>query len=69
MTFYVAKGAPDACGRGCDSWIAVEGQVDSAAAPRFRNFFQKVRGRNLPIYFSSPGGQSGPGAGDGRHAA
>jgi len=56
MTFYVAKGVPDACGRGCDSWIAVEGQVDSAAAPRFRNFFQKVRGRNLPIYFSSPGG-------------
>ena len=56
MTFYVAKGAPDACGRGCDSWIAVEGQVDSGAAPRFRKFFQKVRGRNLPIYFSSPGG-------------
>jgi hypothetical protein len=56
MTFYVVKGAPDACGRGCDSWIAVEGQVDSGAAPRFRNFFQKVRGRNLPIYFSSPGG-------------
>ena len=56
MTFYVAKGAPDACGRGCDSWIAVEGQVDSGAAPRFRKFFQKVRGGNLPIYFSSPGG-------------
>src|SRR5229473_7304173 len=56
MTFYVAKGAADACGRGCDSWIAVEGQVDSGAAPRFRKFFQKVRGRNLPIYFSSPGG-------------
>lgn len=56
MTFYVAEGAPDACGRGCDSWIAVEGQVDSGAAARFRKFFQKVRGRNLPIYFSSPGG-------------
>jgi hypothetical protein len=56
MTFYVARGAPDTCGRGCDSWIAVEGQVDSGAAPRFRKFFQKVRGRNLPIYFSSPGG-------------
>ena len=27
MMFYVVKGAPDACGRGCDSWIAVEGQV------------------------------------------
>ena len=34
MVFYVAKGAPDACGRGCDRWIAVEGQIDSGAAPR-----------------------------------
>ena len=56
MVFYVVKGAPDACGRGCDSWIAVEGQIDSAAAPRFRKFLAKVRDRNLPIYFSSPGG-------------
>jgi hypothetical protein len=56
MTFYVAKGAADSCGRGCDSWIAVEGQVDSGAAARFRKFFQKVRDRKLPIYFSSPGG-------------
>src|SRR5438270_1496 len=56
MTFYVAKGAPDECGPGCDSWIAVEGQVDSGAAPRFRKFLQKVRARGLPVYFSSPGG-------------
>ncbi|MGQ0686172.1 MAG: hypothetical protein ACT4OC_27760, partial [Bradyrhizobium sp.] len=38
MAFYVVKGAPDACGRGCDSWIAMEGQVDGAAASRFRKF-------------------------------
>lgn len=56
MVFYVAQGAPDACGRGCDRWIAVEGQIDSAAAPRFRKFLQRVRDRNLPMYFSSPGG-------------
>jgi hypothetical protein len=56
MVFYVVKGAPDVCGRGCDSWIAAEGQIDSAAAPRFRKFLAKVRDRNLPIYFSSPGG-------------
>lgn len=54
--FYVVKGAPDACGRGCDSWIAAEGQIDAAAAPRFRKFLAKVRDRNLPIYFYSPGG-------------
>src|ERR1700682_1715127 len=56
MVVYVVKGAPDACGRGCDSWIAAEGQIDAAAAPRFRNFLTRVRARTLPIYFSSPGG-------------
>jgi len=56
MVFYVVKGAPDACGRGCDSWIAAEGQIDAVAAPRFRKFLTRVRDRNLPIYFSSPGG-------------
>jgi hypothetical protein len=56
MVFYVVKGAPDACGRGCDSWIAAEGQIDAAAAPRFRKFLTRLRDRNLPIYFSSPGG-------------
>ena len=56
MVFYVVKGAPDACGRGCGSWIAAEGQIDSGAAPRFRKFLRQVKDRNLPIYFSSPGG-------------
>ena len=56
MTFYVAKGAPDACGRGCDRWIAIDGQVDGNAAARFRKFLSRVNDRNLPIYFSSPGG-------------
>ncbi|HXI06947.1 MAG: hypothetical protein ACRC1G_01790 [Bradyrhizobium sp.] len=56
MVFYVVKGGPDACGRGCDSWIAVEGQIDNAAAPRFRKFLQQLGGRDLPIYLASPGG-------------
>ncbi|MGQ0686018.1 hypothetical protein, partial [Bradyrhizobium sp.] len=56
MAFYVVKGAPDACGRGCDSWIAMEGQVDGAAASRFRKFLQAIGNRDLPIYLSSPGG-------------
>jgi len=56
MAFYVAKGAPDSCGRGCDSWIAVEGQIDSGAAARFWKFLQRNRARNLPLYFYSPGG-------------
>ena len=56
MQFYVVKGAPDACGRGCDSWVAIEGKIDSTAATRFRKFLALVRGRNLPFYFYSPGG-------------
>ena len=56
MVFYVVKGASDACGRGCDSWIAAEGEIDSAAAPRFRKFLRQLKDRNLPIYFTSPGG-------------
>jgi hypothetical protein len=56
MAFYVVKGAADACGRGCDRWIAVEGQVDSNAAARFRKFLSQQKDRTLPIYFYSPGG-------------
>ncbi len=56
MVFYAVKGAPDACGRGCDSWIAVEGQVDGAAALRFKKFLQQFGNRDLPIYLASPGG-------------
>jgi hypothetical protein len=56
MVFYVAKGAPDSCGAGCDSWIAVEGRVDADTADRFRKFLHPLRDRNLPIYFLSPGG-------------
>ena len=56
IVFYVAKGAPDACGSGCDSWIAAEGQVDTGAALRFRKFQRQVKDRNLPMYFLSPGG-------------
>jgi len=56
MTFYVVKGAPDSCGRGCDRWIAVEGQVDPGAPGRFRRFLSAQHERNLLIYFSSPGG-------------
>jgi hypothetical protein len=56
MTFYVVKGAPDACGLGCDSWIEAEGKVESDTAARFKGFLDRHRDRNLPIYFASPGG-------------
>jgi hypothetical protein len=52
MVFYVAKGSPDSCGAGCDSWIAVEGRVDGDTADRFRKFLHPLKDRHLPIYFS-----------------
>ncbi|HEV7602761.1 MAG TPA: hypothetical protein VGO49_21220 [Bradyrhizobium sp.] len=54
VMFYVAKGAPDACGR--DRWIAVEGRINGDAAGRFKKFIkQHLKDRQLPMYFSSPG--------------
>ena len=56
LTIYLAKGAPDACGPGCDRWIAIEGQIDQEAAPRIRRFLAGVKDTQRPIYFHSPGG-------------
>ena len=56
MIFYVARGDPDACGPGCNEWIAAEGYIDPAASQRFRSFLNRSRVANLPIYFHSPGG-------------
>ncbi|MCK1359961.1 hypothetical protein [Bradyrhizobium sp. 199] len=56
LTIYLAKGAPDACGRGCDRWIAIEGEIDQDAAPRIRRFLAGVKDTQRPIYLHSPGG-------------
>jgi hypothetical protein len=56
MMVYVVKGPPDACGRGCDSWIEAEGQIDGSTNARLKTTLDRVRDRNLPIYFNSPGG-------------
>src|SRR2546423_8886930 len=56
LTIYLAKGAPDACGPGCDRWIAIEGEVDQDAGPRIRRFLAGVKDMQRPIYLHSPGG-------------
>jgi hypothetical protein len=56
LIFYFARGELNACGPGCSEWIAAEGQFDSGAAERLRNFLKRIPGRNPPIYFYSPGG-------------
>lgn len=60
LTIYLAKGAPDACGPGCDRWIAIEGQIDPEAAPRVRRFLAGVKDTQRPIYLYSPGGSVDP---------
>ena len=60
LIIYNAKGPPDACGPGCDRWIAVEGQVDEAAAARIGRFLRDVKDSKRPIYFHSPGGSVRP---------
>jgi hypothetical protein len=56
LTIYLAKGAPNSCGAGCDHWIAVEGEVDRDSAARVRRFLAGIKDTQRPIYFHSPGG-------------
>ena len=60
MIYFVAKGAPDACGPGCSEWIAAEGAVDPEAGQRLRDFLSALPRRDLPIFFNSAGGIVGP---------
>jgi hypothetical protein len=56
LIIYLARGAANSCGPGCDHWIAVEGVVDQAAATRIGRFLREVKDKQRPIYFHSPGG-------------
>ena len=66
MEFFVARGAPDACGPGCDSWIAAEGRIVADTPARLRAVLDKRGKRNLPIFFASPGGKGYEGLAIGR---
>ena len=55
IAFYLARGDADACGRGCNEWIAAEGKIDLSAAQRLRSLLAKLGGRRPPVYFHSPG--------------
>jgi hypothetical protein len=56
LIFYVAKGAPNACGPGCSAWIVAEGKIDQASGTRFTEFVAGLPRRDLPIFFNSTGG-------------
>lgn len=56
MIFFLAKGAPNACGAGCSEWIAAEGMIDLDASRRLRDFLGTLSRRDMPIFFNSAGG-------------
>jgi hypothetical protein len=56
IEFYLARGDANACGWGCNEWIAAEGKIDVGAAQRLRRLLTKLGARRPPIYFHSPGG-------------
>ena len=59
LIIYLARGAANSCGPGCDRWIAVEGTVDAGAAARISRFLRGVKDTRRPIYLF-PGGSVEP---------
>jgi hypothetical protein len=66
LIFFVATGEPNACGPHCSEWIAAEGNIDTDAAKRFRDFLDQPGRRNLPVFFNSLGGSASQAAMIGR---
>ena len=60
IIFFVAKGGPDACGPGCDTWIGAEGTFDPDVLRRLTEFLAVPGRQQLPIFFHSPGGELQP---------
>jgi hypothetical protein len=56
IAFYVATGPANACGPGCDAWVAAEGKIDLYAAQRLRKVLTKLGPRKLPLFLHSAGG-------------
>jgi hypothetical protein len=55
MIFYVAHGAPGACGQGCSEWIAAEGTVQWDTHKRLIAILDRQAGRKLPVIIRSWG--------------
>lgn len=66
LTFFVAQGEDNACGPGCNKWIAVTGQFDKGSAGRFAAFVKRLDDRNLPVFLNSTGGLTDEGIAFGR---
>lgn len=56
IEFFVATGPANACGLGCDAWIAADGKIDLHAARRLHKVLAKLGPRRLPLFLNSAGG-------------
>jgi hypothetical protein len=56
LTFYIAQGDENACGPGCNEWIAAEGFFDAGSPARFRKIIATKGASKLPVFFESGGG-------------
>ena len=55
MIFYVAHGAPGACGQGCSDWIAAEGTVQWDTHKRLIAILDRNAGHKLPVVIHASG--------------
>src|SRR5262245_36322463 len=55
MIFYVARGAPGACGPGCSEWIAAEGAIQWDSHKRLLAVLGKVGEHRLPLVLDMRG--------------
>lgn len=55
MIFYLARGAPGACGPDCSEWIAAEGAVQWDTFKRLLAILDRQGGRKLPVVIHSWG--------------
>jgi hypothetical protein len=56
LVVFHARGGPDACGKGCSEWIAIEGQFDDAAHLKLNEILANASRRALPVFINSTGG-------------
>ncbi len=56
MVFYIAHGEANACGPGCNEWIAGVGEIEEESAGRLQHLLDRLKRPPPPLFFHSGGG-------------
>ncbi len=56
MHIVIVRSTEAACERDCHEWIAAQGTIEAGSLDRLRKVLMSLKGRQLPILLSSPGG-------------